>query len=413
MLTVDDTLLTRPEDGSMSSTQCPFCEHGNPADAKYCSECGGALHLAPCPHCGAVSLVTATVCYQCRRPLQGRKTGDAVDPDALDPDALHPDALNLDPPKLDAVDPDALDPDALTFGPPDLGALNPVALDPDAPNLDPPNPDALNPDAVSATGLDTVSPAAEASGPLSGRNLDDFVPISAVAEVFGPSSRRNTDTLDPAWPVAEVFRPSSRRNTGALDSASPAVGVFRLRSGLKTQALNPNAPNPVSPAAEVPMRSRRRPARAFVGMVILAAITVLGYYGYHQRPLADALQLPPVSSEATDRGASARAGVIRLNAAADDTKSARAGRAAGITSPATSPSGTRIPAPARAEANGPRAGRQPVESQKAQLNAAAVTRPQEARAGKADGQKVPRGGACTAAVVALGLCTPEFTQRTE
>jgi hypothetical protein len=56
----------------MSFTRCPFCEHGNPADAKFCSECGGALHLAPCAHCGAVNQVTASACYQCHRPLPGR-----------------------------------------------------------------------------------------------------------------------------------------------------------------------------------------------------------------------------------------------------------------------------------------------------------------------------------------------------
>src|SRR5262245_17918030 len=56
----------------MSFTRCPFCEHGNPADAKFCSECGGALHLAPCTSCGAVNQVTANTCYQCRSPLPGR-----------------------------------------------------------------------------------------------------------------------------------------------------------------------------------------------------------------------------------------------------------------------------------------------------------------------------------------------------
>jgi hypothetical protein len=62
----------------MSLTRCPFCEHGNPADSKFCSECGGALHLVPCPHCGAVSEVTATVCYQCSGPLPGRTTDTLV-----------------------------------------------------------------------------------------------------------------------------------------------------------------------------------------------------------------------------------------------------------------------------------------------------------------------------------------------
>jgi hypothetical protein len=64
----------------MSPTRCPFCEHDNPADAKFCSECGGALHLAPCPKCGAVNQVAASVCYQCRSQLRGHGTADAPAP---------------------------------------------------------------------------------------------------------------------------------------------------------------------------------------------------------------------------------------------------------------------------------------------------------------------------------------------
>ena len=55
----------------MSLIRCRFCEHDSPADAKFCSECGGALHLAPCPNCGAVNDVVANNCYQCRAPLRG------------------------------------------------------------------------------------------------------------------------------------------------------------------------------------------------------------------------------------------------------------------------------------------------------------------------------------------------------
>jgi hypothetical protein len=63
----------------MFPNSCPFCEHGNPSDAKFCSACGGALHLVPCPRCGAVSDVKATTCYQCHGQLPGRGT-DALDP---------------------------------------------------------------------------------------------------------------------------------------------------------------------------------------------------------------------------------------------------------------------------------------------------------------------------------------------
>ncbi len=61
----------------MSLTRCPYCKHGNPADARVCSACGGELHLpphlAPCPHCGAVGPIKATVCYWCRGELPGRR----------------------------------------------------------------------------------------------------------------------------------------------------------------------------------------------------------------------------------------------------------------------------------------------------------------------------------------------------
>ena len=60
--------------------QCPFCGKGNPRGAKFCSECGGALHLAPCPRCGAVNDVVATECYQCRSPLREQSADAAVPP---------------------------------------------------------------------------------------------------------------------------------------------------------------------------------------------------------------------------------------------------------------------------------------------------------------------------------------------
>lgn len=53
---------------------CRFCEHGNPEGAKFCSECGGCLHLLPCPSCGAVTDVSAVTCYQCKAPLPWHNT---------------------------------------------------------------------------------------------------------------------------------------------------------------------------------------------------------------------------------------------------------------------------------------------------------------------------------------------------
>ncbi len=265
----------------MPLTQCPFCEHGNPADSKFCSECGGALHLVPCPRCGAVSQITATVCYQCGGQLQGRGT------------------------------------DALT---------------------------------------------------------------------------------------------------------------------------------PSSPVAEVPTPLPRWPSRVIVGTAALAAIAVLGYYTYRQRSPVDAPQPPAASSKAI---APAAAGFLDGDAAAGATKSTSAEDAAGLTGPATSPPGTLLAAPARAAANEPRAGRQPVKSQEAKAGEpepfrpeacteaaaalglcatkpvqkkepetaaaveAVIKRPQTTDTGNAGGREPPRPQTCTEAVAALGLCTPKPTQRRE
>ena len=49
----------------MLSLCCSFCQHANPADAKYCNECGGALRLKPCVRCDAINAQDATQCHHC------------------------------------------------------------------------------------------------------------------------------------------------------------------------------------------------------------------------------------------------------------------------------------------------------------------------------------------------------------
>ncbi len=50
---------------------CPYCDHLSPPDSKFCNECGAALHLQPCPHCGSVNDITkSSVCGRCHGDLQ-------------------------------------------------------------------------------------------------------------------------------------------------------------------------------------------------------------------------------------------------------------------------------------------------------------------------------------------------------
>ena len=44
---------------------CAFCDHRNPAGAKFCNDCASPLHLKPCKRCDAVNDLAATNCYKC------------------------------------------------------------------------------------------------------------------------------------------------------------------------------------------------------------------------------------------------------------------------------------------------------------------------------------------------------------
>ncbi len=49
----------------MPPPDCPFCEHENPAGAKFCNACGSPLHLTPCGDCGAVNNLADPQCWRC------------------------------------------------------------------------------------------------------------------------------------------------------------------------------------------------------------------------------------------------------------------------------------------------------------------------------------------------------------
>jgi hypothetical protein len=44
---------------------CSFCDHRNPAGAKFCNDCASPLDLKPCGQCDAINHQTALNCYQC------------------------------------------------------------------------------------------------------------------------------------------------------------------------------------------------------------------------------------------------------------------------------------------------------------------------------------------------------------
>lgn len=58
----------------MSSAPCLFCQHANPAGAKYCNDCGSALRLRPCASCEAINDIDAKRCHQCDAALTEEST---------------------------------------------------------------------------------------------------------------------------------------------------------------------------------------------------------------------------------------------------------------------------------------------------------------------------------------------------
>lgn len=83
----------------MFAIDCPYCQHQNTPGARFCADCGAALHLRPCPTCGKVDDVVAKTCVSCGRALPPLKLAKY----ALDEIAAGADAV--DKPKVEAVPP--------------------------------------------------------------------------------------------------------------------------------------------------------------------------------------------------------------------------------------------------------------------------------------------------------------------
>jgi len=131
-----------------------------------------------------------------------------------------------------------------------------------------------------------------------------------------------------------------------------------------------------------------------VGTVVLAAIAALGFYAYPRLSLVDARQPPAAGGENSAAPASPAATLLE-------------------TSPPETAPPKALADPARAAANQPRPGRQPVEAPAAKAAAVAIGRPQAINAGK-EGERAPsRQEACTEAGAALGLCVAKSVQKKE
>lgn len=107
-------------------TECPYCAHLSPPQSKFCNDCGAALNLLPCPHCGAINDITLqSDCSRC----QGSLLADGLA--ALIAEVAEPIPAEAEP----VFPPSMFEPAALASTPPEVAEqeLPPILLPPLAP----------------------------------------------------------------------------------------------------------------------------------------------------------------------------------------------------------------------------------------------------------------------------------------
>ena len=72
--------------------QCPECQFDNPAEAKFCNECGSKLKIS-CPNCDNINPPGSKFCNECGHNLS--ITGDAPEPKVSSPSTPLPDSTSV------------------------------------------------------------------------------------------------------------------------------------------------------------------------------------------------------------------------------------------------------------------------------------------------------------------------------
>jgi len=67
----------------MAPLQCLVCDHVNPADAKFCNDCGSPLHVKECSRCEAVNDRAAKNCFKCGTEFSAPATRPEAPPTSV------------------------------------------------------------------------------------------------------------------------------------------------------------------------------------------------------------------------------------------------------------------------------------------------------------------------------------------
>ena len=208
---------------------------------------------------------------------------------------------------------------------------------------------------------------------------------------------------------------------GSVDSPAPDLGPGMAVAPWADAATSYPTPAVALPSAPRPERriALPRSARMVIATAALAAVVIAGYYALDQRQVVDASKAPVAAGEVKGGGNPAEAvpptGLDTTGAEAAPIRSVAAPLP--TVTPGAAPSSQPIPRtptvsdvptqPASASRPGGAPQREGPVTSAAPAAAAASARPRPER------PPPPRLGPCTEAVAALGLCTPEPTQRRE
>jgi hypothetical protein len=231
-----------------SNALCPYCDHLSPAGSKFCNDCGAALHLRPCPHCGSVNDVTLnTHCSRCNGDLGFAEPAGVVaeaamsPPPAPDPGSAAPFAQQAKTPRAPLIGAALLalagvayiglatGPEPNQSSAPAMARPAPAAIEkPDKPAM--PRPAA----SPSAQVLSAPEPVASAPGPAQPPQAAAAVPAFAASLArlsppgAGRSAHRREAAIAPAGaaasPVAERFNSATRKPGDGLDLKQPNIG---------------------------------------------------------------------------------------------------------------------------------------------------------------------------------------------
>jgi hypothetical protein len=243
---------------------CAFCDHRNPADARYCNACASPLDLKPCKRCDAVNDHAATCCHSCGAaypalPHEGPGTGDALVPEAPPPRAepsTRPRWHRRETRRFVVAVVIAVI--ALGYGAYRASAPAPEALEAASPRIvaAPREQLATEPEPVALTGPSPVSdsPGLTESEPGNAVTTADLrLPPAAVERGEAPTAARVNQRAPPAVskkhataprrvvserPVTVSAAPRAARNSGSTHAAAPGAQARKSSASNQARWLN-------------------------------------------------------------------------------------------------------------------------------------------------------------------------------